>query len=203
MYGFSSRTRAYALLLAGAASVVASPAQTFTDLVDFTYSNGAAPLNAPLVQGTDGNLYGITAYGGSCTLYDLGCGSVFKMTPAGALTTLHFFSGSDGAYPFGGLLLDTDGRFYGTTVTAGANCASLDGCGTVFKISPKGDFSTLYTFCAQPNCTDGIQPSGSLVRGLDGDLYGITAYGGTSTKCSLGCGTIFKITPAWHADHRV
>ncbi|MGD0364499.1 MAG: choice-of-anchor tandem repeat GloVer-containing protein [Bryobacteraceae bacterium] len=195
MYAFFSRTRAYALLLAGAAMTIASSAQTFTDLVDFNYSNGAAPLNAPLVQGTDGNLYGATAYGGLCTLYDLGCGSVFKMTPAGALTTLHFFNGSDGAYPFGGLLLDSDGSFYGTTVTAGANCASPDGCGTVFKISPKGDFSTLYTFCAQPNCADGFQPSGSLIRGFDGDLYGITGYGGTSTKCSLGCGTIFKITP--------
>jgi uncharacterized repeat protein (TIGR03803 family) len=195
MSGLFSRTTACALLLAGAASAVAASAQTFTDLVDFNYSNGAAPLNAPLVQGTDGNLYGTTAYGGSCTLYDLGCGSVFKMTPAGALTTLHFFDGSDGAYPFGGLLLDTDGSFYGTTVTAGANCASPDGCGTVFKISPKGDFSTLYTFCAQANCSDGFQPSGSLIRGLNGDLDGITGYGGNSTNCSIGCGTIFKITP--------
>ncbi len=207
MSGLFSRTTACALLLAGAASAVAASAQTFTDLVDFNYSNGAAPLNAPLVQGTDGNLYGTTAFGGSCTLYDLGCGSVFKMTPAGALTTLHFFNSSDGAYPFGGLLLDSDGSFYGTTVTAGPNCASPDGCGTVFKISPKGDFSTLYTFCAQagqfttiysfcpqPGCADGE----ILLQAVDDDFYGTTLIGGFNPNCN-GCGTIFRISPSGNA----
>src|SRR6202030_2268927 len=74
------------------------------------------------------------------------------------------------------------------------------GCGTVFKITPTGKFTTLYSFCAQSHCKDGAEPVG-LVQANDGNFYGMTEWGGTSNNGSCGtggygCGTIFKITPS-------
>jgi len=177
-------------------TVIAAHAQDFSTLLSFNYANGADPLNARLVQGVNGKLYGTTAFGGSCPLYGLGCGTVFVVTSSGGLTTLHDFSGPDGAFPYSGLLLATDGNFYGTTQGGGANCASSNGCGTLFRMTPTGELTTIYSFCSLPNCTDGQGPSGGLVQGNDGNLYGTTTYGGSSDNCSLGCGTVFKVTPA-------
>ena len=109
---------ACAVALLGAATAIASPAQTFTTLVNFNYTNGANPYFMSLVQGTDGNLYGTTEGGGAN-----GEGTVFKVTPTGTLTTLYSFCAktncTDGAVPFGGLVLGTDGNFYGTTAAGG------------------------------------------------------------------------------------
>ena len=178
------------------AAITRSPAQTFNKLVNFTYANGAAPSNARLVQGPDGDLYGTTVYGGNCSLYDLGCGTIFKMTPAGKLTTLHVFSGPDGAFPFAGLVFATDGAFYGATEAGGANCsASTGGCGTVFRMNRSGTLTTLHSFCAQANCADGYEPFGTLVQAANGKLYGTTLFGGASaSSTSLGCGTVFEVT---------
>jgi uncharacterized repeat protein (TIGR03803 family) len=85
---------------------------------------------AGLVQATDGNFYGTTYYGGASDKCSLGCGTVFKMTPAGTLTTLHSFDGTDGDGPSAGLLQATNGNFYGTTYYVGAS-----GDGTVFSVS--------------------------------------------------------------------
>jgi uncharacterized repeat protein (TIGR03803 family) len=147
--------------------------------------DGANPF-AALVQGSDGNFYGTTFFGGVA-----GSGTVFRITPAGALTVLHSFpsSGTDGALPFGGLVQASDGTFYGTTVGGGTY-----GAGTVFKITTEGTLTTLYSFCAQINCSDGIYPFAGLLQATDGNLYGTTTDGGTGT-CDQGCGTIFKITP--------
>jgi uncharacterized repeat protein (TIGR03803 family) len=88
---------------------------------------------------------------------------VFKITPTGTLTTLYSFcaqSGcTDGEYPVAGLVQGTDGNFYGTTPEGGAN-----GGGTVFKITPTGTLTTLYSFCAQSGCTDGEDPVAGLVQ---------------------------------------
>src|SRR5215469_7173422 len=92
-----------------AASVKASPAQTFTTLVNFNGSDGAGPYFMSLVQGADGNLYGTTVLGGANNL-----GTAFRMTPEGTLTTLHNFDQTEGS-PDAGLLLGVDGNFYGTT----------------------------------------------------------------------------------------
>jgi uncharacterized repeat protein (TIGR03803 family) len=181
------------VVLLGAAATVSS-AQTFTKLVDFTYANGAAPASAALVQGPDGDLYGTTGYGGSCSLYDLGCGTVFKMTRSGKLTTLFSFTGPDGAFPFGALVLAFDGNFYGTTVGGGANCAPSNGCGTVFKMTPSGTLTTLYSFCSLANCADGEQP-GPLIQASNGSMYGTTLLGGNSVDTD-GCGTVFQIKPS-------
>ena len=99
-----------------------------TTLVVFNGANGYNP-SAGLVQGTDGNFYGTTAYGGNLSLNaGSGFGTVFKMTPAGALTTLVSFNGSNGSYPCAGLAQGSDGNFYGTTGGGGAG-----GFGTIFK----------------------------------------------------------------------
>ncbi len=172
-----------------------TPGGTLTTLHSFAAgSDGSGPISW-LVQASNGNFYGTTrtpphGEGGA-----YGYGTVFEITPSGTLTTLHSFDGTDGAYPYAGLVQATDGNLYGTTTNGGANnvCTS-GGCGTVFKITPAGAFTTLYSFCTQPNCTDGAGPFG-LVQATDGNLYGATAAGGNISDCnSQGCGTLFKIS---------
>jgi uncharacterized repeat protein (TIGR03803 family) len=160
-----------------------TPEGALTTLYSFcTYTNctdGANP-NAGLVQATDGNLYGSTQWGGVNN-----DGTIFKISLAGKLTTLHSFGGSDGEAANGGLVQGTDGNFYGTTVTGGAN-----GTGTVFKITPQGALTTLYSFCSEGGCTDGAYPNEGVMQGTDGSFYGSTWWGGY-----YGYGTVFKITP--------
>jgi uncharacterized repeat protein (TIGR03803 family) len=106
----------------------------------FSGSDGDGPIS-PLTHDTAGNLYGATAYGGNlnCTYYQPGCGVVFKVDPKGKETVLHTFSGNDGLFPGGGVLVYGN-ALYGTTMEGGdiANC-SLDeyytGCGVVYEIS--------------------------------------------------------------------
>ncbi|HUO31834.1 MAG TPA: choice-of-anchor tandem repeat GloVer-containing protein [Bryobacteraceae bacterium] len=170
--------RACLVLLCCAAAEL-SPAQNYTyaTLASFTLANGSDPVGN-LVLGADGNLYGVTNVGGASNN-----GTVFKITlPSGAITTLHSFTGgADGANPTAGLVLGTDGNFYGTTNQGGSqtNNCSL-GCGTVFKIAPGGAFTTLYTF---QSGNDGFGPYTPLLQGKDGNFYGINII------------TLFEITP--------
>ena len=133
-----------------------------------------------LVQGSDGNLYGETLFGGPN-----GYGSVFKITTSGTLTTLYSFNSADGSEPAGGLVQGSDGDFYGTTSMGGASGAD----GTVFKMTSSGSLTTLYNFCAQPRCADGGAPNDKLVQASDGNFYGTTVGGGAN-----GYGTVFAIT---------
>ena len=161
-------------------------------------TDGGGPT-ATLIQGTDGNYYGTTEGGGANCISQGGCGTIFKITSTGTLTTLHSFGGgSDGLDITGGLVQGSDGNFYGTTF-GGGNVSACDqyGCGTVFKITPTGTLTTLYTFCSQTNCADGAAPlSETLVQGTDGNLYGTTLFGGSYSTCidSCGDGTLFEIT---------
>ena len=95
------------------------------------------------------------------------------------------------------MILGTDGNFYGTTGQGGAyqnsSCSPSNGCGTIFKITPTGELTTLYSFCAETNCPDGSRP-GALVQGTDGKLYGGTYTGGGSSNCFEGCGTLFRLS---------
>ena len=163
---------------------------TFTSLFDFNLSNGGTPESG-LVLGTDGNFYGTTFFGGTSTACTYGCGTVFKITPAGVLTTLHSFISTDGESPFGQLVQGIDGNFYGTTSQGGlSDCSSLDdGCGTVFKITRTGTLTTLASF----DSTNGGEPSG-LFQATDGNFYGTTVIGGSSTTCDGGCGTLYSVT---------
>ena len=150
-------------------------AQTFVNLVDFDDENGANPQFLALVQGVDGNYYGNTTLGGAYNQ-----GTVFQVTPDGVLTTLYSFKATDdGSIPHGTLLLNTDGNYYGATEYQGVNKY-----GTIFKISPNGVFSTLYSFSGP----DGNGPQDGLIRGTDGYLYGVTQLGG-----AYNAGTVFKI----------
>jgi uncharacterized repeat protein (TIGR03803 family) len=167
-----------------------TPSGALTTLYSFcaqaACTDGSSP-EAGLVLATNGNFYGSTTAGGAS-----GDGTVFEITPAGTLTTLHSFDGTDGATPFDAPVQATDGNFYATTPGGGAY-----GQGTVFKMTPSGTLTTLYSFCAQAGCPDGSDPEGGLIQGTDGNFYGTTNSGGTSSGCgSDGCGTVFKITPA-------
>jgi uncharacterized repeat protein (TIGR03803 family) len=199
---------------------------------------------AGLVQAADGDFYGTTEFGGACG-YSTGCGTVFKITPSGVLTTLYDFckdGGStcaDGQYPLAGLVQASNGDFYGTTyfggdhdsgtifkITAAGALTTLDilctgagpcnsepqvgliqasngdlygttisggpaGYGTIFKLTPAGALTTVHNFCSQEACADGGTPVAPLVEGSDGNLYGSTGFFGPA-----GQGTIFKITPS-------
>lgn len=179
-----------------------APGGTPETIATFTESGGFSPNNG-LIHTADGNFYGTTEYGGNDICGDgqaLFCGTIFKLTSAGALTTLYSFCPqhgcSDGFLP-SSLVLGQDGNFYGTTSEGGGTETSYPyGSGTVFKITPEGVLTTLHVFCTQANCPDGSSPQ-SLVAATDGNLYGITASGGNNTACSYGsgCGTIFKIMP--------
>ncbi len=170
-----------------------TPKGTLTTLSSFDFTNGASPY-AGLLQVTSGKLYGTTWQGGNGNLDSCGfdgCGTVFEITLSGALTTLYSFCSQsgcpDGNGPQAALVLATTGNLYGTTTAGGAG-----GYGTVFKITPSGALTTLYSFCSQSGCPDGHTPYAGLVQATNGNLYGTTNEGGTSGNY----GTIFKITPS-------
>ncbi|MES2657127.1 MAG: choice-of-anchor tandem repeat GloVer-containing protein [Verrucomicrobiota bacterium] len=132
---------------------------------------------AKLVQGTDGAFYGTTYGGGSS-----GYGTVFKMTAAGALTTLVNFNSTNGSSPEAGLVQGTDGNFYGTSRLGGSS-----GYGTVFKMTAAGALTTLVNF----NGNNGSSPRAVLIEGSVGTFYGTTVDGGSN-----GYGTVYKMTAA-------
>jgi uncharacterized repeat protein (TIGR03803 family) len=145
---------------------------TFTSLHSFSGADGANPI-AGLTVGFDGALYGVTDQGGNG---GSGRGTIFRITASGTLTTLYVFDGTNGANPFGTLLLAADGNMYGTT-------AGDITFGTVFQLTPAGVVTILHGF-------DGNDlPSAGLVQATDGKLYGTTFFGG-----GFGNGVIFSIT---------
>jgi uncharacterized repeat protein (TIGR03803 family) len=152
----------------------------FATLYSFCAQAGCADGEYPtagLVQATNGDFYGATGSGGTD-----GDGTIFKITSAGELTTLHSFDGTDGQLVYATLVPATNGDLYGTTVNGGANSY-----GTVFEITTAGKLTTLYNFCMQAKCADGIFPS-ALVQATNGDLYGTTELGGANND-----GTIFGL----------
>lgn len=160
-------------------------AQTLTILYSFNGGDGENP-SAVMVQGSDGNFYGTTAYGGTD-----GNGTVFRISPTGSLTNLHSFAGhpGDGQRPDAGLVQSRDGNFYGTTFYGGTNDA-----GTVFRINPKGSSAILYSFRGHP---EGAFPTAGLVQGRDGGFYGTTEHGGaTEFDGENGNGTVFRVGPS-------
>jgi uncharacterized repeat protein (TIGR03803 family) len=147
----------------------------FTSLVSFDYTNGGFLPAGGLAQDPDGNFYGTTYEGGTS-----GNGTVFVMSPSGAVTTIYSFAGgNDGAHPYAGLIQTSDGNFYGTTAYGGAYDE-----GTVFRMAPAGAPVTLVTFDGY----NGANPEARLVEGNDGNLYGTTQNGGAS-----GYGVIFRV----------
>ncbi|MEO1835905.1 MAG: choice-of-anchor tandem repeat GloVer-containing protein, partial [Akkermansiaceae bacterium] len=163
-----------------------TPAGVLTTLLEFTGAEGPNLGSSPetaVVQGSDGNFYGTTSFGGADDQ-----GTIFKMTPAGVLTTLFEFGGSEGdnngSNPQAALVQGNDGDFYGTTYVGGI------GYGTVFRITPAGVLTTLVEFTGTEGPNLGSPGSAAMVLGSDGNFYGTTDFGGADDK-----GTVFTMTP--------
>ncbi len=155
-----------------------------------TGSDGLSFGTASLVQGNDGNFYGTTPGGGTYSR-----GTIYRMRPSGEVTIVHNFTGCDGEAvvcnppivdgwsPVAALIQASDGNFYGTTVYGG-----LYGLGSVFQMTPAGDVTVLYSFTGAGD-GDGASPT-NLMEGSDGNIYGITANGGTA---GISLGTVFRL----------
>lgn len=151
----------------------------FNDDGQATNATGANP-RAGLLLAADGNFYG-TAYQGGPE----GWGTLFRMTPAGAVTLVHSFTGplTGGAYPQASVSQDASGNLYGTTELGG----SLHR-GTAWRVSPTGQFSLLHGFTG--GTFDGSNPyAGLLVAG--NNIYGASLQG--SMVGSINAGSIFRL----------
>ncbi len=147
--------------------------QTLTAIADFDGTNGELPGTVSLIQGTDGNFYGTTSAGGRSKACPDGCGTVFNVTPNGALTTLLNFDDTNGEYPYAGIFQASNGSFYGTT---------YGNEGTLFKLTPAGKLTTL---------ANNLYSFGAPIEASDGNLYGASAAGGPTNE-----GFIFRISPS-------
>jgi uncharacterized repeat protein (TIGR03803 family) len=190
LYGTTSRGGS-----SGAGTVFAmTPGGAFARLHDFPGGADGASPQGRLVRHMDGNLYGTTARGGldssSCSN---GCGTIFKMTPRGAVTILHRFDFFDGSRPLAGMTVGGDGYLYGTTEQGGNGCffeVIPLGCGTVFRIDQDGAFESVDFFNY-----GATYPQAGLVLAPDGLLYGATAF--TDLKFDSGSfGTLFYVDPS-------
>ena len=181
-----------------------APRHRFTFLHKFRGAQDGASPASGVVRDAAGNLYGVTLGGGTVTQQcPGGCGTVFKINKTGKKSTLYKFQGgNDGIQPAGAdLVLDANGNIYGTTVVGGGGGCSgpPPGCGTVFKVSPSGQETVLYSF---QNGSDGAFPSGGVVLDGNGGLYGTADFGFsifhldangketilyTQTDCTNGC----------------
>jgi uncharacterized repeat protein (TIGR03803 family) len=165
-----------------------TPSGEFQVLYSFCSQSDCPDGRIPLtpILGSDGNLYGATEAGGN----RFGGGTIYKMTLDGKLTTLYSFCITnfcqDGAGPYG-LIQATDGNLYGET-----NSGGMDDSGTIFRVSPTGEFKVLHYFCSQASClgSDAPTPSG-LIQGIDGNLYGTTRFGGPHNG-----GALYRLTLA-------
>lgn len=163
-----------------------------TTLHSFHKTDGQFPNT--LVQASDGSVYGTTGYGGANNK-----GMIFKLSQSGQFSVLYNFctvtNCADGATSSAPLVEGTDGNLYGTTTFGGVNKVNgqfFGGYGTLFQITPAGQFTTLYTFCPLGgDCADGAYPLDGLTQGTDGNFYA-TAYG--LSQCPGNCGTVFKFS---------
>ena len=165
---------------------VALPSPFETVLYSFTgIPDGSDPL-AGLIIGPSGGLFGTTATGGNSACPGGGCGTVFERFADGTEGVLYTFAGgTDGAIPYGGLIMDAAGNLYGTTSAGGGSGCGGNGCGTVFKLT-SGGLTVLHSFAGM----DGSFLSAGLISDAAGNLYGTTQAGG-----AFGNGTVFKLTP--------
>jgi len=171
------RYRVLTVFVAVLALAALAQAQTFTDLFSFDYSDGGYPYTGHLLF-KGGTLYGTTADGGSSY-----CGTIFSVTTAGVQTTLYNFTcGSDGAYPYGGVIGDSSGNLYGT-----ADYDGSDYFGTVWQLTSSGTLNVLHTFAG--GTSDLGYPDQGLAKDKNGNMYGTATYGGANSY-----GGIFEIT---------
>jgi len=157
-------------------------------LYSFSGSPDGADPHTGLTFDSSGNAYGTSVLGGAN-----GFGTVFELTPSSGgnwteSVLYSFAGGSDGMYPYGGVVFDKSGNLYGTTVGGGTGSSCDGGCGTVFKLSPSGsgwNESVIYSFAGG---NDGFGPGGPLILDKKGNLYGTTPDGGTHSD-----GTVYTL----------
>lgn len=174
-----------------------TPAGNLTTLYQFQDNgDGALPM-AGLIEGSDGDFYGATTFGGDANQD----GTIFRISSTGTYTQLHLFSGgAGGSHPTGPLVQGSDDDFYGITSDGGDAACAASGlnarCGTIFRITPSGDFAVLYSFTGGADGGEAFagESQSGLVEGSDGAFYGTTTFGGDLSLCGQGCGTIFRIT---------
>jgi uncharacterized repeat protein (TIGR03803 family) len=156
---------------------------TLKTLYSFCSQSGCTDGTYPyagLIQATDGNFYGTTKTGGPYG-GEVGYGTVFQITPSGTLKTLHTFDGTDGAYPYAGLVQDTNGYLYGTTYSNGSN-----GLGTVFSLSVVG----LHPF-VETQTTSGKEGAKIGILGQGFSSSSVVKFGGTHATTITLTGTTF------------
>lgn len=188
LYGSSQGGGIYAPPFGDGTIFKVTPEGVLTVLHSFDGTDGRLAAGK-LTRDQQGNLYGTTVAGGT---YDLG--TVFKLAPDGTEAVLYNFPGKgpDGNYPNYSVTLDPAGNLYGYTTFEDNNFFANGG--SVFKITPQGTFSLLYTFCnLRSVCPNGAGPLGGLLRDKSGNFFGATCCNGEST--GEGAGTVFKITP--------
>jgi uncharacterized repeat protein (TIGR03803 family) len=192
----------YGTTLGGSGTVFKlSPGGAYTVLHSFTGgSDGGFPSG--LIASPAGNLYGTTAGGGTNACPAIGCGTVFKLSPppnpGGAWTETVLYSlcsrpgCSDGQNP-GGVVADSAGNLYGAALGGGGAASER---GVVFKLTPGGIYTVVYSFCSKPSCREGASPSSDLIADSAGNLYGTTPNGGGGgcNGIEFGCGVVFKLS---------
>jgi uncharacterized repeat protein (TIGR03803 family) len=167
-----------------------TPNGTETTAHDFADGpNDGCTSQGTLIINAKGILYGTTSGGGK-----YGNGTVFKLSPGGAVTLLHSFNKArDGVYPYAGLLMNAAGDLYGTAGIGGSRKCAFE-CGTVFALAPERTMTLLYKFKGPPN--DGSLPEGDLLMDHAGNLDGTLSYGGSpGCEGNLGCGAAFELAP--------
>ncbi len=184
----------FACLVLCFATTLAARADTFKQFVSLGTSSGGYQPSSCLLLASDGNFYGTTRYSTTPSAPGvLGGGTIYKITPAGVFTVLYRFgtAPNDGAQPEAGLMEGSDHNFYGTTSYSALTGVLPSGRGTVFKMTPEGVLTTLYTFGTSAN--DGAFPRSVLVQDGQGNLYGTTVYTTVTDGLNDGSGTVFKI----------
>jgi uncharacterized repeat protein (TIGR03803 family) len=161
------------------------PSGNFTVMHSFKGPDGSNPT-AAVMPDSAGNLFSTTSAGGAFS-----GGTVFKLAPTGQLTVLHSFGrGKDGRFPTGGVIMDSSGNLFGTTLAGGGS-----GFGTVYKVGTTGSETILHSFANQQG--EGQNPVGGLLLDASGNLFGTTASGGDLNACagepSPGCGIVFEL----------
>jgi len=169
-----------------------SPEGVLTTIWSFDGTNGASP-GSELIIGPNGDLYGATEFGGLTDFDWLGQGVIFRISPEGVFSPLAFLHGTTASYFFGGLVLGTDGAFYGTTWGSYYGGAIGSVLPTLFRVSPEGALSTLATF----NGANGSGSHFALVQDANGNLYGAGDFGGTNRDNSgyNTLGLIYRARP--------
>lgn len=167
-----------------------APAQSFLTVHNASQTAADPGNYYGMIQATDGNFYGYAYFNKVEGGYLTNVGQIFRLTPAGAFTTLYTFctlaNCADGSIPLVQLIQGSDGNLYGGTLQGGGH-----GYGVIFRLSLAGKLTVLHSFCSQSGCADGEAPSSGLIEASDGNFYGSSDFGGTYAG-----GTVFQYQPS-------